>query len=94
MTQAVWSEEAVEDRQSIFDYIAEDNPSAAIVLDENLEKAVRQIEQFPGLGRTGRVADTREWSFHENYFVVYEWHQDIDTIGIYAVVHSRRSWPP
>lgn len=55
-----WTRMASADRKDICEYIAQNNPAAALALDELFsEKANRQVDH-PGLGRSGRVAGTRE----------------------------------
>jgi toxin ParE1/3/4 len=55
-----WSNAAIGDREEIFDYIAFDNPPAAIKLDERISERVQALLQFPESGRLGRVPGTRE----------------------------------
>ncbi len=57
MMELFWTPEAIQDRNSIYDYIEGDNPAAALALDELFsEKALRLIEQ-PKLGRHTRAGD-------------------------------------
>lgn len=93
MTVVVWTLEAADDRERIFEYVAEQSPSAAITLDDGFIEAVQRLEQFPALGKQGRVTGTRELVVHENYIVVYEWSKEIDQVLIVAMVHSRMMWP-
>ena len=60
MKSIVWSDRALTRRDEIFDYIAEDNPEAAIDLDTSFEVAVERLRDFPLSGRTGKVEGTRE----------------------------------
>jgi toxin ParE1/3/4 len=55
-----WSAFAIEDRDGIFDYIEEDSPHAAVVVDDRIRMQVRQLLQFPETGRPGRIEGTRE----------------------------------
>lgn len=42
MMELLWTPEAIQDREDIYDYIEADNPAAALALDELLsEKASR-----------------------------------------------------
>lgn len=52
MKSIVWSDRALTRRDEIFDYIAEDNPEAAIDLDTSFEVAVERLRDFPLSGRT------------------------------------------
>lgn len=93
MTVVVWTLEAADDREQIFDYVAERSPAAAVALDDGFIEAIERLEQFPNLGKSGRVAGTRELIVHENYTVVYEWSKQIDQVLIVALVHQRMRWP-
>ena len=56
----VWSAKACRRREEIFDYIAADNPKAALWLDDQFSQAAERLTAFPYSGRIGRVAGTRE----------------------------------
>lgn len=87
----LWTPEAEQDRADIFDYIAADNPSAAIKIDDLFSEAAAKLAAFPMIGKRGLIAGTRELLPHENYRLVYE--IDGETIWILAVVHTARLWP-
>jgi addiction module RelE/StbE family toxin len=88
----VWKQLALNDRERIMDYIAEDNPQAALDLDELFEqKADRLIEQ-PELYRAGRKRGTREMVVHPNYLVIYRIQKE--TVEILRVKHAAQQWPP
>ena len=55
-----WSVFAVEDRAGIFDYIEQDNPMAAIAVDERITEQTARLSRFPEIGRPERVDTTRE----------------------------------
>jgi addiction module RelE/StbE family toxin len=87
----VWKRLALSDREKIMDHIAEDNPQAALDLDELFEqKADRLIEQ-PELYRVGRKHGTREMVVHPNYIVIYRIQSD--TVEILRVKHTAQCWP-
>lgn len=71
----IWTRAAREDRQAIREYIAADNPSAALTLDELFSEKASRLVDHPGLGRLGRVTGTRELITHQNYILIY------DTVG-------------
>jgi toxin ParE1/3/4 len=56
----VWLSRAVANRDALFDYIAQENPIAAIEQDEQIATQATQLAQHPELGRTGRKQGTRE----------------------------------
>ncbi|MFN2343967.1 MAG: type II toxin-antitoxin system RelE/ParE family toxin [Desulfonatronovibrio sp.] len=65
-----WSLFAVEDRTRIFDYIEQDNPMAAIAVDERIMEQTARLASFPESGRSGRVEGTRELVVGHTPFIV------------------------
>ncbi|MFM0288039.1 type II toxin-antitoxin system RelE/ParE family toxin [Paraburkholderia megapolitana] len=90
--RVVWTPEAEQDRDDVWEYIAADNPAAAARMDELFSDAAAQLEYFPELGRRGRIDGTRELIPHESYLLVYE--IEGDTVWMLALVHTSRQWPP
>lgn len=89
-----WSPLAVSDRESIFDYIAEDNVAAAINLDELFQRKAGLLVQQPEMGRRGRVRDTREFVVHRHYVLVYDIQLEHDRVRILRVLHTALQYPP
>ncbi len=87
----VWTRLANADRQKIREYIAQDNPAAALALDELFSEKTKRLVDHPNLGRPGRVAGTRELVAHQNYILVY----DIvgDQVRLLRVLHASRQYP-
>ena len=90
--RVVWTLSAVQDRADIVDFIANDNPLAAIRMDELFSAAVGRLAEHPLLGRPGQIPGTRELIPHESYRLVYE--VRTDTVWILTLVHTARLWPP
>jgi plasmid stabilization system protein ParE len=80
-----------ESLQAIEDYIAHDNPSAAIDLWFSIDDQVGRLvdPNFPR--RRGRVAGTLELVVHPNYVVVLE--QTLDTVTVLDVLHAAMKYP-
>ena len=87
-----WTPEALDDRRAIYDYIEADNPRAALTLDELFSEKVSLLIDHPGLGRIGRVTDTRELVVHKNYILIYDATSEL--VRVLRVLHSARQWPP
>lgn len=88
-----WTPEAVKDRTAIWDFIAAENPGAAIRIDEAFGEAAARLATHPKLGKAGLIQGTRELLLaQKTYRLVYE--LDADTVWILAVVHTSRLWPP
>ena len=89
--KVIWSPEAIEDLISLRAYIGEHNPGAASKVVETLLDAVRNLEKFPGMGRPGRVPNTRELLVpHTPYLVPYTVTER--GLEIIAIVHMARCW--
>lgn len=87
-----WTSEAIQDREEIYDYIAQDNPAAALALDELFSEKAGRLVDHPNLGRPGRVASTRELIAHENYYIlVYD--KAGNLVRILRILHAARQWP-
>lgn len=87
----IWSPEATQDRYDILDYIAADDPLAAIRMDELFSETADLLANHPFMGKPGIVTGTREWIPHPSYRLIYEVNQD--AIFILALVHTSRLWP-
>ena len=86
-----WSTEALQDREDIWNYIAQDNPIAAAEMDALFSAAASLLSEQPFLGKAGKIHETRELIAHENYRLVYEIHNEI--IWILTLIHTSRHWP-
>jgi addiction module RelE/StbE family toxin len=88
-----WLKASVADLDEIFDYVAEDDVQAAARVLERIERAVNALKRHPELGRSGRVAGTREFVVAGlPYLVVYRISPS-HKIEILAVRHAARRWP-
>ncbi len=90
--RVLWTLSAEQDRADIVDFIAQDNPLAAIRMDELFGAAVGRLGEHPSMGQPGQIPGTRELIPHESYRLVYE--VQADTVWILALVHTARLWPP
>ena len=85
--QVRWSPTAAEDLSRIFQYIRQENPSAA-------ERVVRTtLASFPNRGKAGRVEGTRELPLPSLPFVVV--YRVLEhAVEIANVIHGAQRWPP
>lgn len=90
----VWRPMAEADRENIFDYIAQDNPLAALELDEEFKARAESAARNPKLYRTGRMGGTREIVVRPNYVMVYHIEDESNTVVVLRVLHSAQQWPP
>jgi len=87
----IWSKNAVQDREKIWDYLHAKNPGAALDMDRRFTEAASRLSQNPKIGPVGIIAGTRELFPHPSYRLVYQ--SDQDVIWIMALVHTARAWP-
>jgi toxin ParE1/3/4 len=87
-----WSCFAVEDRIRIFDYIEQDDPLTAVVVDERIMEQTATLEQFPQCGRQGRVEATRELVVSRTPFIVVYCVQE-SAVRVLRILHGAQSWP-
>jgi addiction module RelE/StbE family toxin len=87
-----WTRPALSDLDEIQDYIAQDSPNAADdVVTRLVEGPETLLSTNPMIGRSGRVAGTRELIFSDlPYIVVYRVR---DVVEILAAIHTARDWP-
>ncbi|MHB1677844.1 MAG: type II toxin-antitoxin system RelE/ParE family toxin [Sulfuriferula sp.] len=84
--RVIWTPEAQQDRADVWDYIATDNPHAAIRMDKLFSDAAAKLAEYPKLGQPGKIPNTRELIPHESYRLVYEIEQE--TVWVLASVHT------
>ncbi|WP_373754153.1 type II toxin-antitoxin system RelE/ParE family toxin [Neisseria weixii] len=89
--QINWTTKALNDAENIINYIAEENPIAALETDDLIRKAVTILETMPLAGRYGNLPNTRELVIHRNYFIIYEILPDC--VRILGVKHTRQQYP-
>jgi toxin ParE1/3/4 len=87
-----WLKTADRDRFGQLDYIAKDNPAAALRLDEEIERQLELLAQYPQMGREGRVKGTRELVLGRTpYIAVYRVRRK--KIEILRLLHGAQRWP-
>lgn len=87
-----WREKAREDAKEIVAFIAQQNPTAAYSLYDEIRKQVGQLIDQPNIGRLGRIQGTRELVIVGlPYIVPYRINEDV--IDILRIYHSSRLWP-
>ncbi len=88
-----WTSPAAEALERIADYIAQDNPQAAHRVVNTIYDRAQELEDFPFLGRVGRIEGTRELPVSGiPYLVIYRIVDD--TVEIVSVFHTSRRFPP
>ena len=87
-----WLRRAERDLEEVENYIAQDNPKAAVDMVVKIILAVERLEHFPGIGRAGRVEGTKELVIDGTPYIV-PYRKKRERIEILRVYHSSRLWP-
>jgi addiction module RelE/StbE family toxin len=87
-----WSRRAVRRLASIHDYIAKDNPGAAMRVAAAIMAAAQRLERFPLTGRVGRIEGTREMVVPGLPYIL-PYRVAGEEIQIGSVIHASRKWP-
>lgn len=65
-----WTPRARQQRTDAIEYIAKENPAAALEQLDEIEKQTDTLLQHPEIGRAGRRKNTRELVISHTHFVV------------------------
>jgi len=89
----VWEEESLNDREKIFEFLFDFNPSAAEKTDQIIEAKVENLLEHPLMGVQrdqfrGRLLIILEVSMIVSYWV------DGEIIRIMRVLHQKQKFPP
>lgn len=87
-----WLRKALRNLEVAYEYIYADDPEAAKQIIVRIRDTVAQLEQYPLMGRYGRVAGTRELIIvNTPYLVIYRVKEE--TVQIIRVLHTSRKYP-
>jgi len=87
-----WTEPAARALESIQDYIARDNPSAAFDAARRIRHATVQLRYHPRLGRAGQVRGAFEPVIPDLPFIL-PYRIKGKEVQILSVYHTSRKWP-
>ncbi|MBE0504651.1 MAG: type II toxin-antitoxin system RelE/ParE family toxin [Desulfuromonadales bacterium] len=90
--QLKWTVPAVRDLREAGDYIAVENPQAAATMAARILEAVVYLLEYPGIGREGRLADSKELVVTGTPFIVI-YRLRSPTVQILRVLHHARRCP-
>ncbi len=87
-----WTKGAERNLKQVEEYIAHDNPYAAIKIVLKIIKSVEVLIDHPAMGRVGRVIGTRELIISGTpYIVPYRVKEGY--VEILRVLHAMMQWP-
>ncbi len=88
--KVIWFKSAVLDLKSVRDYITQDNPQAAQQVVQRIKDKVSLLREQPGMGRPGRVPNTKELLVDRTPFILPYRVRD-NKIEILRVLHTLNS---
>ena len=86
-----WSKRASADYHAQLEFIAEDSPANADLVDKRLFATIEKLADRP-MGRVGRVEGTYEKSVLKTSLIVAYLLED-GVIHIVRIIHTKRNWP-
>ncbi len=90
--EILWLKSAIAMRLAQLDYIAADNPTAAIELDQRIDQQIDRLADHPRMGRAGRVRGTREMIITRTPFIAI-YRIKANRIEILRILHGAQQWP-
>jgi toxin ParE1/3/4 len=87
-----WTELAGKDKEGYIEYIAQDNPLAAVHVGDEIERQVEILLQHTKMGRPGRVKGTRELVIVGTPYIV-AYRIKGDAVQVLRVLHGAQKWP-
>jgi len=89
--QIKWLRRALRNLEQAHNYILKDSPKAAQEATFRIQSAVSQLENYPFMGRVGRVEDTRELVISgTSYIIIYRVKESVE---ILRVLHTSKRYP-
>jgi toxin ParE1/3/4 len=91
--KVVWTRKASRHLRAAYDYwTRESSPASAETMLERIFSAVELLQRFPGAGRPGRIAGSRELVIVPTPFLV-AYRVRRAKIEILSLLHGARKWP-
>lgn len=90
----IWLPTARANRTNAIEYIARENPSAALDQLDEIERQSDMLAIYPEIGRVGRLRGTRELVVSRTPFIlVYRLRPRLKRVEILRLLHGVQNWP-
>lgn len=87
-----WTEGAAGNLDQVEEYIAQDNPGAAVATVKKILEAAQILTDYPTLGKRGRERGTRELIVAGlPYIIIYAVHRE--ELVVIRVLHTSMKYP-
>jgi len=87
-----WTRRALQNLEQEAEFIARDDPDAAVLVVTRIHAALASLQSNPKLGRPGRVSGTRELVIPDTRYLI-PYRVVGKQIQILRVFHCSRKWP-
>ena len=87
-----WTAVATDDLKSVHEYLSEHAPARADAIVDRILASIDVLEQYPNIGRQGRIDGTRELVITGTPFIVF-YRLRKSQVEILGVLHAARKWP-
>ena len=89
--QVKWLRRALRNLEQAYNYIGQNNPEVAPEVILKIQSATSQLENYPFMGRLGRIEGTRELIISNTpYIVIYRVKEQVE---ILRVLHTSKRYP-
>jgi toxin ParE1/3/4 len=92
VTDVIWTPPAEAELEAIAEYIAKDNPAAAVRVARTVRESAALLVDFPNRGRHGRIGNTRELPVLRTRYII-SYRVTGDTVWVVSVFDSAREDP-
>jgi toxin ParE1/3/4 len=93
VAQVIWSNEALNDLEAIYDFLAEKSQSAAQRIVEGILSRMLQLESFPESGATQEKLNTSAIEYRYlvegNYKIIYTYKSETRVVYIATIFDTR-----
>lgn len=92
--QVKWLKKALQNLDDEAEYIAQEDPAAALLVVQRIVEAINLLLDNPALGHPGRIHGTRELVIPDTrYIVPYRVRPQLKRIEILRIFHTSRRLP-
>lgn len=92
MYKLIYANEADNDLQAIYDYIAKDNPERASTFLGEIEKQLLHLRDFPNIGHESKYTELRALGIrilpYEDYLIFHTVDETRETVNIVRVLRG------
>ncbi|MGM3306342.1 type II toxin-antitoxin system RelE/ParE family toxin [Anabaena sp. WFMT] len=90
--QIKWLHRALRNLEQAHSYVLKENPKAAQELILKIQNAANQLKNYPFMGKSGRVENTRELIIsNSSYILIYRIKEE--TVEILRILHTSKRYP-